>query len=100
MGSRCLRALLSGTKHALPEQVVRGSWRGAFAIRARHSRAILFFDRQKQVVIVMMSSQANPLDAELISLTMTAVSHILEIFALTATCRKIPQQTRRTTSRS
>jgi hypothetical protein len=33
-------------------------------------------------VIVMMSSQADPLDAELISLTMTAVSHFREIFAL------------------
>jgi CubicO group peptidase (beta-lactamase class C family) len=42
----------------------------------------LFVDRRNQVVIVMMSSQANPLDAELISLTMTAVSHIREIFAL------------------
>ena len=35
----------------------------------------LFVDRRNQLVIVMMSSQANPLDAELISLTMTAVSH-------------------------
>src|SRR6202011_2980982 len=34
----------------------------------------LFVDRQNQLVVVMMSSQANPLDAELISLTMTAVS--------------------------
>jgi CubicO group peptidase (beta-lactamase class C family) len=42
----------------------------------------LFVDRQSQLVIVMMSSQANPLDAELISLTMTAVSHFREIFAL------------------
>jgi hypothetical protein len=41
----------------------------------------LFVDRRNQVVIVMMSSQANPLDAELISLTMTAVSHFREIFA-------------------
>jgi hypothetical protein len=32
--------------------------------------------------VVMMSSQVNPLDAELISLTMTAVSHFREIFAL------------------
>ena len=31
----------------------------------------LFVDRRNQLVIVMMSSQANPLDAELISLTMT-----------------------------
>ena len=37
---------------------------------------------EDQVVIVMMSSQANPRDAELISLTMTVVSHIREIFAL------------------
>jgi CubicO group peptidase (beta-lactamase class C family) len=42
----------------------------------------LFVDRPNQVVIVMMSSQANPLDAELISLTMTAVAHFREIFAL------------------
>jgi hypothetical protein len=42
----------------------------------------LFVDRQNQLVVVMMSSQANPLDAELISLTMTAVSHFREIFAL------------------
>jgi hypothetical protein len=33
-------------------------------------------------VIVMMSSQADHLDAELISLTMTAVSHFREILAL------------------
>jgi hypothetical protein len=46
-----------------------------------HSRTILFVDRRNQVVIVMMSSQVNPLDAELISLTMTAVSHFREIFA-------------------
>jgi len=37
---------------------------------------------RNQLVIVMMSSQADPLDAELISLTMTAVSHFREIFAL------------------
>jgi CubicO group peptidase (beta-lactamase class C family) len=42
----------------------------------------LFVDRQNQLVVVMMSSQANPLDAELVSLTMTAVSHFREIFAL------------------
>jgi CubicO group peptidase (beta-lactamase class C family) len=42
----------------------------------------LFVDRRNQLVIVMMSSQANPLDAELISLTMTAVSHIRETLAL------------------
>jgi len=42
----------------------------------------LFVDRRNQLVIAMMSSQADPLDAELISLTMTAVSHIREIFAL------------------
>ena len=42
----------------------------------------LFLDRRSQLVIVMMSSQADPLDAELISLTMTAVSHFREIFAL------------------
>ena len=35
----------------------------------------LFVDRRNQLAIVMMSSQANPLDAELISLTMTAVSY-------------------------
>jgi hypothetical protein len=37
---------------------------------------------ENQLVIVMLSSQANPLDAELISLTMTAVSYFREIFAL------------------
>jgi CubicO group peptidase (beta-lactamase class C family) len=42
----------------------------------------LFVDRRNQLVIVMMSSQANPLAAELISLTMTAVSHIRETLAL------------------
>jgi len=42
----------------------------------------LFVDRRNQLVIVMMSSQADPLDAELISLTMTAVALIREIFAL------------------
>jgi CubicO group peptidase (beta-lactamase class C family) len=42
----------------------------------------LFVDRRNRVVIVMMSSQADPLDAELISLTMTAVSHFREIFAV------------------
>jgi CubicO group peptidase (beta-lactamase class C family) len=42
----------------------------------------LFVDCRNQLVIVMMSSQANPLDGELISLTMTAVSHFREIFAL------------------
>jgi hypothetical protein len=42
----------------------------------------LFVDRRNQLVIVMMSSQANPLDPELFSLKMTAVSHIREIFAL------------------
>jgi hypothetical protein len=42
----------------------------------------LFVDRRNQVVIVMMSSQANPLDVGLISLTMTAISHIREVFAL------------------
>jgi len=52
------------------------------AICARHSRAIRFVDRRNQLVIVMMSSQADPLDAELISLTITAVSHFREIFAL------------------
>jgi CubicO group peptidase (beta-lactamase class C family) len=41
----------------------------------------LFVDRRNQVVIVMMSSQADPLDAGLISLTMTAVSHFREVFA-------------------
>jgi len=41
----------------------------------------VFVDRRNQLVIVMMSSQADPLDAELISLTMTAVSHFREIFA-------------------
>ena len=40
------------------------------------------FAKGDSVVVVMMSSQANPLDAELISLTMTAVSHFREIFAL------------------
>src|SRR5215469_12345895 len=42
----------------------------------------LFVDRRYQLVIGMMSSQADPLDAGLISLTMTAVSHFREIFAL------------------
>ena len=42
----------------------------------------LFVDRRNQLVIVVMSSQADPLDAELISLTMTAVSHFREISAL------------------
>jgi len=42
----------------------------------------LFVDRRNQLVTVMMSSQANPLDAELISLTMTAVAHFREIFAV------------------
>ena len=42
----------------------------------------LFVDRRNQLVIVMMSSQADPLDAELISLTMAAVSHFRGIFAL------------------
>jgi CubicO group peptidase (beta-lactamase class C family) len=79
---RYLRALLSGTKDALPEQVVRGSWRGAFAIALGIHGQYLFVDRRNQLVIVMMSSQANPLDAELISLTMTAVSHIRETLAL------------------
>ena len=39
-----------------------------------------FVDRRNQLVI--MSSQTDPLDAELISLTMTAVAHFREIFAL------------------
>ena len=38
----------------------------------------LLVDRRNQLVIVMLSSQANPLDAELISLTMTAVSYFRE----------------------
>ena len=42
----------------------------------------LFVDRRNQLVIVMMSSQANPLYAELISLAMTAVAHFREIFAV------------------
>lgn len=42
----------------------------------------VFVDRRNQLVVVMMSSQADPLDAELISLTMTAVSHFREIFAI------------------
>jgi len=42
----------------------------------------LFVDRRNQLVIVMMSSLADPLDAELISLTMAAVSHFRGIFAL------------------
>jgi len=42
----------------------------------------LFVDPRNQLVIAMMSSQADPLDAELISLTMTAVAHFREIFAL------------------
>jgi len=42
----------------------------------------LFVDRRNQLVILMMSPEADPLDAELILLTMTAVAHIREIFAL------------------
>ena len=42
----------------------------------------LFVDRRNQLVTVTMSSQANPLYAELISLTMTAVAHFREIFAV------------------
>jgi hypothetical protein len=42
----------------------------------------LFVDRRNQLVIVMMSSQADPLDAEVIALTVTAVSRFREIFAL------------------
>jgi CubicO group peptidase (beta-lactamase class C family) len=82
MGCRCLRALLSGTKDALPEQAVRGYWRGALLFALGIHGQYLFVDRRNQLVIVMMSSQADPLDAELISLTMTAVSHFREIFAL------------------
>ena len=82
MGCRCLRGLLSGTKDALPEQVVRGYWRGALLFALGIHGQYVFVDRRNQLVIVMMSSQADPLDAELISFTMTAVSHIREIFAL------------------
>jgi len=45
-------------------------------------RPALIYVRISQGSIVMMSSQADPLDAELISLTMTAVSHFREISAL------------------
>ncbi len=41
----------------------------------------LIVDRQHQLVIALMSSQANPLDAGPISLTMAAVSQIRETFA-------------------
>lgn len=41
----------------------------------------LFVDRERQLVVALMSSQANPLDARLISLTMAAVSRIRETFA-------------------
>jgi hypothetical protein len=82
MGCWCLRALLSGTKDALPEQVVLGYWRGALLFALGIHGQYVFVDRRNQLVIVMMSSQADPLDAELISLTMTAVSHFREIFAL------------------
>ena len=46
------------------------------------SLTLIFRNFHLAAVIVMMSSQADPLDAELISLTMTAVSHFREIFAL------------------
>ena len=82
MGCRCLRALLSGTKDALPEQVVRGYWRGALLFALGIHGQYVFVDRRNQLVIVMMSSQVNRLDAELISLTMAAVLHFREIFAL------------------
>jgi CubicO group peptidase (beta-lactamase class C family) len=42
----------------------------------------LFVDRQHQLVIALMSSQPNPLDDRLISLTMAAVSRIRETFAV------------------
>jgi len=64
------------------EQVVRGYWRGALLFALGIHGQYVFVDRRNQLVIVMMSSQADPLDAELISLTMTAVSHFREIFAL------------------
>jgi CubicO group peptidase (beta-lactamase class C family) len=42
----------------------------------------LFVDSRRQLVIALMSSQANPLDARLIALTMSAVSRIRETFAI------------------
>ncbi len=42
----------------------------------------LFVDRQNQIVIAILSSQANPLDAELISLTMAAVSSLRQVLVL------------------
>jgi len=41
----------------------------------------LFVDRRRQLVIALMSSQANPLDDRLISLTMAAVSQLRERFS-------------------
>lgn len=41
----------------------------------------LFVDRRHRLVVALMSSQRNPLDARLISLTMAAVSRIRETFA-------------------
>jgi hypothetical protein len=41
----------------------------------------LFVDRRHQLVIALMSSQANPIDEQLISLTMAAVSRIRDSFA-------------------
>jgi hypothetical protein len=36
----------------------------------------LFVDRRSQIVVAMMSSQALPLDAEMISITMSAVAEM------------------------
>jgi hypothetical protein len=41
----------------------------------------LFVDRRRELVIALLSSQPNPLDDRLISLTMAAVSQIRKSFA-------------------
>ena len=82
MGCRCLRALLSGTKDALPNKWYADLGETPLLFALGIHGQYVFVDRRNQLVTVMMSSQADPLDAELISLTMTAVSHFHEIFAL------------------
>jgi hypothetical protein len=42
----------------------------------------LFIDRRHRIVIVIMSSQPDPINAALISLTMTAVAEIRRVLAL------------------
>ena len=41
----------------------------------------LFVDRENQIVVIMMSSQPEPIDADQISLTMTAVAQIRRALA-------------------